>query len=76
MTNHRTSRFSHGGINLPKAWDVTDGSPSIVVAVIDTGILPDHEDIAGSPNLVPGFDMISEPFIATFQRCPPAELVR
>ena len=55
---------SPGGINLPKAWDVTDGDPSIVVAVIDTGILPDHEDITGSPNIVPGFDMISDPFIA------------
>ena len=53
-----------GGINLPRAWDVTDGSHSIVVAVIDTGILPNHEDIVGSPNIVPGFDMISDSFTA------------
>lgn len=50
---------SPGGINLPQAWDVTVGSPSVIIAVIDTGILPNHPDIAGSPNLAPGFDMIS-----------------
>ena len=51
-----------GGINLPRAWDRTIGSSAAVIAVIDTGILPDHPDIEGSPNLVPGFDMISDPF--------------
>ena len=55
---------SPGGINLPKAWDVTQGDPAVVVAVIDTGILPNHPDIAGSPNLIGGFDLISDPFIA------------
>jgi serine protease len=52
-----------GGINLPKAWDVSTGSNAIVVAVIDTGILPNHPDIQGSPNLVAGYDMISDAFI-------------
>lgn len=52
-----------GGIGLPQAWDVTVGA-NIVVAVIDTGILPNHEDIAGSPNLLPGFDMVSDPAAA------------
>ena len=55
---------SPGGINLPTAWDTTQGSPSVVVAVIDTGILPAHPDIAGSPNLAAGFDMISNAFTA------------
>ncbi|WP_454063857.1 S8 family serine peptidase [Candidatus Nitrospira salsa] len=55
---------SPGGIGLPEAWDVTKGSPDIVITVIDTGILPEHPDIAGSPNLIPGYDMISDPFMA------------
>ncbi len=55
---------SPGGISLPRAWDTSTGSSSIVVAVIDTGILPNHPDIVGSPNLLAGFDMISDPAIA------------
>lgn len=51
---------SPGGIDLPRVWDVNTGSEDVVVAVIDTGILPGHEDIIGSPNLVPGYDMISD----------------
>jgi len=50
---------SPGGIDLPKAWDESTGG-SVVVAVIDTGILKNHEDIVGSPNLVSGYDMISD----------------
>ena len=52
-----------GGINLPTAWETNKGSASVVVAVIDTGILPNHEDISGSPNLVNGYDLISDPGI-------------
>jgi len=52
-----------GGINLPTAWETNKGKASVVVAVIDTGILPNHEDISGSPNLVNGYDMISDPNI-------------
>ena len=46
-----------GGINLPAAWDITTGSASIVVAVIDTGIRP-HVDLAG--RTVPGYDFIGD----------------
>ena len=53
-----------GGINLPKAWDSNTGSNGVVVAVIDTGILPNHPDIQGSPNLIAGYDMISDAAIA------------
>jgi serine protease len=62
--NGTGSGESPGGINLPDAWDTTTGSTSIVVAILDTGILPLHEDIQPSGHLVTGFDMISDPFIA------------
>lgn len=45
-------------INLPQAWDVTTGSPDVIVAVIDTGIAP-HPELDGQR--VPGFDFISDP---------------
>ncbi len=49
-----------GGINLPQAWDITDGSGA-VVAVIDTGYLP-HADLVN--NILPGYDMISDSFVS------------
>lgn len=45
-----------GGVNLPLAWDRTRGSSGMVVAVVDTGILP-HPDLQG--RLLSGFDFIS-----------------
>lgn len=46
-------------INLPAAWDITTGSNSVTVAVIDTGVLLGHPDLAGK--LVPGYDFITDP---------------
>ncbi len=45
-----------GGANLPPAWDITTGSASIYVGVIDTGSLPNHPDMAG--RFVGGYDFI------------------
>jgi serine protease len=45
-----------GGINAPAAWDVSQGE-GVVVAVIDTGIVPNHVDFTG--NLLEGYDFIS-----------------
>ncbi len=48
------------GVNAPAAWDITTGSASIYVAVLDTGIT-NHSDLAG--RWTGGYDMISEPLI-------------
>jgi len=48
-------------IGLPEAWEVTTGSPDVVVAVVDTGIIA-HPDLAG--RVVAGFDFIRDPAAA------------
>ncbi len=52
---------SPGGIGLPTAWDTTRGKRSIVVAVLDTGIVRNHSEVMGSGNILPGYDMIEDP---------------
>lgn len=41
-------------IQGPAAWLKTTGSPSVIVAIIDTGVNPDHPDLAG--RLLPGWN--------------------
>lgn len=45
-------------INASKAWELSTGSSSIVVAVLDTGVRPEHPDLVG--RLLPGYDMVSD----------------
>ena len=45
-------------LNVEAAWDITLGSPSIIVAVLDTGVRFDHADMGS--NLLPGYDMVSD----------------
>lgn len=50
-----------GGANLPGAWDITQGAPGVVTAVIDTGILP-HVEFSG--RLLSGYDFIVDTSIS------------
>ncbi len=49
------------GMNAFAAWSTTKGSRDVVVAVIDTGILPDHPAMKGSTNVLPGYNFITDP---------------
>ncbi len=49
------------GMNAAAAWALNKGSRDVVVAVVDSGILPDHPDIRGSGNVLAGYNFISDP---------------
>ncbi len=44
-------------IDAVGAWQITHGSQDTVIAVIDTGVRPDHPDLTG--RLLPGYDFVS-----------------
>jgi serine protease len=57
----RTTSDPAGGaaaLNTPLAWDVSTGLSSPVVAVVDTGALFSHQDLASQ--FIPGYDFVSD----------------
>jgi len=54
--HYRPAVTAAGGANLPGAWDVSTGHSSVVVAVIDTGIVT-HAEFTG--RTVQGYDFVS-----------------
>lgn len=56
---------SAGGTSFVDFWtrQGSRGSRDVVVAVVDTGLALSHPDIAGSPNVAPGWDMVTNPAI-------------
>lgn len=42
-------------IQAREAWNITQGSPNIIVAVVDNSVLTSHQDLQA--NLVPGYDV-------------------
>lgn len=54
-----------GGINAEPAWSLTTGSAGTVIAVLDTGVLPNNLDLVG--RLVSGYDFVSAEPDGTFK---------
>lgn len=54
---------SPGGAGFVDFWtrQKQTGSSEVVVAVVDTGLVLAHPDIAASPNIAPGWDMVTDP---------------
>ena len=51
-----------GGIDAEEAWDISTGE-GVVVAVLDTGILPDHPDM-NAGQLLEGYDFMTDPWMS------------
>ena len=54
-------------LDMETAWAISTGSPTIVVAVLDTGVRFDHTDlqrVGAGGNLLPGYDMIHDADVA------------
>lgn len=56
---------SAGGASFTDFWTRAKmtGSKNVTVAVVDTGLQMNHPDIKNSPNIAPGYDMVSDPMM-------------
>ncbi|AIE86746.1 S8 family peptidase [Fimbriimonas ginsengisoli] len=50
-------QYAHPRINSPAAWDLSFGSSSVKIAIIDTGVDYNHEDLAGK--VIKGKDFVN-----------------
>ena len=53
------SQDTPAAINLARAWEQAEGSPSTIIAVVDSGVRYDHPDLTG--RLLTGYDFVSDP---------------
>ena len=56
-------------ISAPDAWNISIGSPSIIIAILDNGVQSNHPDLDG--HLVTGYDVVdndytTDPYNSTF----------
>ena len=53
-----TASWAYQAANLPSAWEVTSGSPGVVIAIMDSGVDATHPDLAGAVD--PGWNFVDE----------------
>jgi hypothetical protein len=61
-SHYRALQWNLRAIGLEQAWEVTEGSADVVVAVIDSGVALHHPDLAA--RFLPGRDFISDPALS------------
>jgi len=42
-----TTQWHLSQIHVPQAWEISQGAPGVVIAVVDSGVDPHHPDLAG-----------------------------
>lgn len=52
------SQWHLPGISAPQGWDISTGSDMVPIAVIDSGVDPNHPDL--SVKLLPGYNFVQE----------------
>lgn len=55
---YATDQWGPQKINCPEAWDINTGDPSVIIAIIDTGVNYNHADLAGKT--VAGYDFVND----------------
>ena len=58
-----TMQWHYAAMDLPAAWDVTQGSDDVTAVIVDTGILVDHPDLESRVATL-GADLIDDPAVA------------
>ncbi|WP_373838073.1 S8 family serine peptidase [Methanospirillum sp.] len=57
LYNTQNISSERADISAPEAWNIITGSADVIVAVIDTGVDYNHEDLA--ENCIPGYNFVS-----------------
>ena len=71
-----SSAVMPSAIDAQSAWNTTAGPTGLVIADIDTGVRFEHPDllsVANGGRLLPGYCVISDPFVANNNTCPGAD---
>ncbi|HVH83850.1 MAG TPA: S8 family serine peptidase, partial [Steroidobacteraceae bacterium] len=64
----QTAAATPSAVDALDAWSTTTGSATLVIADIDTGVRPDHPDLAG--RLLSGYCFISDAIVVNGGSCP------